>query len=498
MKLPNEYFAEMEAKIPKGTFRTRFAPSPTGFMHLGGLRTALYAYLLAKKQNGVLILRIEDTDQERRVEGATELIIETLTACGINYDEGPDIGGPAAPYTQSERREIYSAYAQLLIESGHAYRCFCDKATLDEQRLISDASRVAHKYDRRCIRLSAEETAAKLNTPHVIRQKVNQDGKVFFNDAVYGRIEVDNSTIEDQVILKSDGLPTYNFANVVDDHLMGVTHVIRGNEFLSSTPKHVLLYHGFGWETPEYIHVPQIMRDSQKKLSKRDGDAYYSDFIEKGYLKEAIINYITLLGWSPGGENEKFSLVELGEIFDVAGISKSPAIFDFAKLKWFNKEYISAMDDEDFYNAALPLIKKSVKTEIDKAYILGVLKSHCELLPEVAQQLDFVDEMPPYTTDLFNNEKKKISTEGVKTVLPQVKNLLSETDAWEKETIRQQLLALVKQLGLKNGQVLEPLRAALSGKASTSGGSMDICVLLGKDECITRLKKAVNFLGETL
>ena len=496
MKLP-DYYEKMENQIPKGKFRTRFAPSPTGYMHLGGLRTALYAYLLAKKAGGILILRIEDTDQERRVEGASEIIYETLSTVGITYDEGPDVGGPAAPYIQSERREIYSAYAELLINNGHAYYCFCDKATLDEQRRIHEASRVSHKYDRRCSQLTPEEVATKLaeNKPYVIRQKVEQTGKVVFNDAVYSRIEVEKSTLEDQVILKSDGLPTYNFANVVDDHLMGVTHVVRGNEFLSSTPKHVLLYEGFGWKTPEYIHVPQIMRDSKKKLSKRDGDAYFGDFLDKGYLKEAILNYIALLGWSPGGETEKFSLPELVEVFDITGISKSPAIFDYKKLNWLNGAYLSAMSDEDFHDAALPYIREVVKSETDTLYISNLLKERCDLLSDIPGQIDFVDKISDYPVELYSNPKMKTSPEDAKNVLKEVHTTLSKISDWQKDIIHREIMNLVKQLGLKNGQVLWPMRVALSGKTFTPGGGIEICIMLGKDEAVKRIAAAVERLS---
>ncbi|MCL2357242.1 MAG: glutamate--tRNA ligase [Defluviitaleaceae bacterium] len=491
----DNYFENIESKIPRGGFRTRFAPSPTGFLHLGGLRTALYAYLLAKKADGVLILRIEDTDRERRVEGAAELIFETLDAVGIAYDEGPNVGGPVGPYVQSERREIYGAYARRLIENGHAYRCFCDKESLDEQRLIHEASRVAHKYDRRCAALSAEEIEAKLaaGTSHVIRQKV-AEGKTVFNDAVYGRIEVENSTLEDQVILKSDGMPTYNFANVVDDRLMGVTHVIRGNEFLSSTPKHVLLYEGFGWETPEYIHVPQIMRNATKKLSKRDGDAYFGDFIERGYLKEAILNYIALLGWSPGGEEEKFTLDELAQIFSIDGISKSPAIFDYQKLNWLNGAYLRAMSDDEYHTAALPYIKKVVTRDIDTRYVASILQGRCELLSEIPEQVDFIDAVLPHEPDLYENKKMKTDAAGALKVLPEVCAALSGLSAWDKDAIHAEITALVAKLEMKNGQVLWPMRVALSGKTFTPGGSIEICVILGKDETLSRLKAAIERL----
>ncbi|MCL1844467.1 MAG: glutamate--tRNA ligase [Defluviitaleaceae bacterium] len=491
------YFESIESKIPRGEFRTRFAPSPTGFMHLGGLRTALYAYLLAKKEGGKLILRIEDTDRERRVEGAAELIYETLAACGIAYEEGPNVGGPVGPYVQSERREIYGAYARRLVENGHAYYCFCDKEVLDEQRLIHEASRVPHRYDRRCAALSEAEIAEKIaaKTPFVIRQKVEQNGKTVFNDAVYGRIEVENSTLEDQVILKSDGMPTYNFANVVDDRLMGVTHIIRGNEFLSSTPKHVLLYEGFGWDTPKYIHVPQIMRNATKKLSKRDGDAYFGDFIAKGYLKEAILNYIALLGWSPGGEEEKFSLAELTDAFNIEGISKSPAIFDYQKLNWLNGAYLRAMSDEEYHAAASPHIKQTVRGDCDTRYVASLLQGRVELLSEIPAQVDFIDAVLPHELDLYENKKMKTDAAGAKKVLPEVLAVLGEISAWDKDTIHGEISGLVARLGLKNGQVLWPMRVALSGKTFTPGGSIEICLILGKNETLARLAAAIERLG---
>jgi glutamyl-tRNA synthetase len=465
-------------------------------MHVGGLRTALYAYLFAKKAGGRFILRIEDTDQERFVEGATEVIISTLKQTGLFYDEGPDAGGDYGPYIQSERREIYAAHAKMLVESGHAYYCFCDKVTLDEQRAISEASRVPHKYDRRCSLLTAEETAKKLETgdPHVIRQKTPDEGVTFFDDLVYGRIEVENSQLDDQVLLKGDGMPTYNFANVVDDHLMGITHIIRGNEFLSSTPKHRLLYQAFGWESPLYIHCPPIMRDSTHKLSKRDGDAYFGDFLERGYLKEAVLNYIALLGWSPSGEQEKFSLGELPGVFDIKGISKSPAIFDVQKLKWLNGQYLRAMSPGEFHAAALPYIKEAVKTEIDTAYAAGLLQSRCDLLMEIPEQLDFIDALPDYPLELFTNKKMKTDAENSKEALLAALPVLEGLAGWTQDTIHDALLKLVEALEVKNGRVLYPLRVALSGKAFTPGGGIEICVMLGRGESLARIRKAVEML----
>ena len=495
MKFSPDYYKNLESKIPDdGKFRTRFAPSPTGYLHLGTLRTALYAYLLAKKAGGTFILRIEDTDQERFVEGATEYIYDVLKSVGIIYDEGPDVGGPVGPYIQSERKESYSAYAELLIERGHAYRCFCDKETLEEQRKIHDASRVPHKYDGRCALLSEEEIASKLaaGTPYVIRQKMPKEGVTSFDDLIYGRIEVENSTLDDQILLKSDGMPTYNFANVVDDHLMGITHIIRGNEYLSSTPKYNLLYENFGWEIPEYIHCCQVMRDANHKLSKRDGDAYFSDFIEKGYLKEAILNYIALLGWSPGGEEEKFTLSELIDVFDIKGISKSPAIFDYKKLNWLNGAYLRAMNPEDFHANALPYIKTGVKSDIDTAYIASMLQERCELLSDIPGQLDFIDTLPDYSPELYTNQKMKTTPENSKEVLEKILPVLESINDWKQEIIHDELFKLIGQLELKNGRVLYPLRIAVSGKSFTPGGGIEICVILGKDESLKRIRKAID------
>jgi glutamyl-tRNA synthetase len=463
-------------------------------MHVGGLRTALYAYLFAKKAGGTFILRIEDTDQERYVEGAAEAIIDTLKQTGLDYGEGPGIGGGYGPYTQSERREIYAEHAKKLVEGGHAYYCFCDKKTLDEQRAVSEASRVPHKYDRRCSRLTAEETSAKLEagTARVIRQKVPDGGVTFFDDLVYGRIEVENSQLDDQVLLKGDGMPTYNFANVVDDHLMEITHIIRGNEFLSSTPKHRLLYQAFGWESPLYIHCPPIMRDSSHKLSKRDGDAYFSDFLEKGFLKEAVVNYIALLGWNPGGEQEKYSLEELVDVFDIKGISKSPAIFDVQKLKWLNGQYLRAMNAEGFHAAALPYIKEAVKTEIDTPYLAGLLQARCDLLAEIPEQIDFIDTAGDYPLDLFVNKKMKTDIENSKEALQAMLPVLEGLADWKQEPVHGALMKLVESLDVKNGRILYPLRVALSGKAFTPGGGVELCIILGREESLARLRCAIE------
>ena len=497
MKFSPDYYANMENAIPRGKFRTRFAPSPTGYLHVGGLRTALYAYLLAKKENGSFILRIEDTDQERLVEGACDVIYDTLGANGLTYDEGPNVGGPVGPYIQSERREIYSAYTQLAIERGIAYRCFCDKEELDEQRKVHDASRIAHKYDGRCSKLTEEELASKLDkkTPYVVRQKMPLEGTSSFDDLVFGRITVENSTLEDQVLLKRDGLPTYNFANVVDDHLMGITHVIRGSEYLSSTPKYNLLYEGFGWELPRYIHCSPVMKDATQKLSKRHGDASFNDLIEKGYLKEAVLNYIALLGWSPGGTEEKFTLDELVAAFDVKGISKSPSIFDYTKLGWLNGEYLRAMSDDEFHSIALPYIQKGVNREIDTFYAAGLLKVRCEMLSEIPEQLDFIDTLPDYSCDLFVSKKMKTDAANSKEALGHILPVLEGISDWQPGVIHDEIYELIARLELKNGRILWPLRVATSGKTFTPGGGIEICALLGKEETLGRIRRAIEKLS---
>ena len=377
--------------------RTRFAPSPTGYMHVGNLRTALYAYLLAKHDNGTFILRIEDTDQERYVEGAVDIIFNTLKETGLVHDEGPDVGGDYGPYIQSERRDIYKKYAQQLVDSGHAYYCFCDKERLDKLKNRNEQLKQPNKYDKHCLHLSKEEIEENLKNgvPYVIRQNIPKTGTTSFEDEIFGKITVDNDTLDDNVLLKSDGLPTYNFANVVDDHLMGITHVIRGNEYLSSTPKYNLLYEAFGWEIPKYIHCSPVMKDAQHKLSKRNGDASYEDLKAKGYLTEAILNYIALLGWSPQGEQEIFTLPELVEAFEISGISKSPAIFDEQKLRWMNGEYIRKMSPEQFYELALPYLKEAVKREdINLKEIAELIHTRTEVLNDIPEMVDFIDTLP--------------------------------------------------------------------------------------------------------
>lgn len=477
--------------------RTRFAPSPTGYMHVGNLRTALYAYLTAKSMGGKMILRIEDTDQERQVEGAVDIIYNTMRDTGLLWDEGPDIGGPVGPYVQSERMGIYKEYALKLVELGAAYYCFCDKERLEEVRELQKASGIAPQYDRHCRNLTPEEVQAKLDAgePYVIRQKVPLEGTTTFDDVVYGSITVENSTLDDQVLLKADGFPTYNFANVVDDHLMGITHVIRGSEYLSSAPKYNLLYEAFGWEIPIYMHCPPVMKDATHKLSKRNGDASYQDLVAQGYLKEAILNYILLLGWSPKGEKEVFSLPEMIEAFDIHGISKSPAIFDTVKLRFLNGEYIRALTPEQFHDMALPWIRKGVKREdVDTKLIASLLQPRCEVLGDIPEQLDFIDELPDYSTDLYVSKKMKTNEETSLEILRQILPVVEAMDDFSDEAVHTAMFDLIAKLGVKNGYLLWPLRIALSGKQFTPGGGVEIAAILGKEESLKRLKKGIEKL----
>ncbi len=479
--------------------RTRFAPSPTGYMHIGNLRTALFTYLIAKQNGGDFILRIEDTDQERYVEGAIDVIYKTLKDVGLVWDEGPDIGGPVGPYIQSQRMGMFKQYAEKLVEMGKAYYCFCDKDRLTELKAVQEASGIAPMYDRHCRNLSKEEIAEKLaaGVPYVIRQKVPLDGTTTFHDEIYGDITVENSTLDDQILLKTDGMPTYNFANVVDDHLMGITHVVRGNEYLASAPKYNLLYEAFGWEIPKYIHVEHIMKDKQHKLSKRDGDASYQDLIDKGYLKEAVLNYIALLGWAPKGEREIFSLQELVKEFDIHGLSKSPAIFDPLKLRAINGEYIRKLTPEEFLSHAEPYIRQSVKrTDVNLLEIAKLLQARTEVLTEIPEQVDFFDEMPDYDLSLYVNKKMKtdeaVSLESLKAVKP-VLEAIEDAD-WNVNSIHDAAFKLIEQLGVKNGVILFPLRVAISGKQFTPGGAFEIAALIGKKDTLSRLDRSIEKL----
>lgn len=478
--------------------RTRFAPSPTGYMHIGNLRTALYTYLIARKNGGDFILRIEDTDQERYVEGAVDVIYNTLKMTGLNWDEGPDVGGPVGPYVQSERMGMFKDYALKLVESGHAYYCFCDKERLDGLKKNEDGTTSIAMYDRHCRDLSKEEVKAKLDAgvPYVIRQKMPLDGTTTFHDEVYGDITVENSTLDDQILIKTDGMPTYNFANVVDDHTMGITHVVRGNEYLSSAPKYNLLYEAFGWEVPTYVHCSPVMKDQTAKLSKRNGDASFEDLLAKGYLTEAVVNYIALLGWAPKGEQEIFTLDELIQEFDISGISKAPAIFDPMKLKAINAAYIRQMTPEKFCEVITPYIKKYVKRDdIDFTVLSSVLQTRTELLTDVADHVDFIDELPEYDNSMYCHKKMKTneetSLEALKAVLP----VLEELADWNTESIHTALFELIAKLEVKNGWLLWPVRTAVSGKQSTPGGGVELCAILGKEDTIARIKKGIEKLS---
>lgn len=478
--------------------RTRFAPSPTGYMHIGNLRTALYTYLIAKKNGGDFILRIEDTDQERYVEGAVDVIYNTLKMTGLNWDEGPDVGGPVGPYIQSQRMGMFKEYALQLVENGNAYYCFCDKERLDEVKKIQEASHIAPMYDRHCRNLSKEEIQEKLDAgiPYVIRQKMPLEGTTTFHDEVYGDITVENSTLDDQILIKTDGMPTYNFANVVDDHTMGITHVVRGNEYLSSAPKYNLLYKAFGWEVPKYIHCSPVMKDQTTKLSKRNGDASFEDLLKKGYIKEAVVNFIALLGWAPKGEQEIFTLDELVQEFDINGISKSPAIFDPVKLKAINASYIRKMTPEEFLEVITPYIRQTVKREdINLPLLASVLQPRTELFTDVPEQVDFIDELPDYDTDMYCHKKmktnKETSLEALKAILPVLENL----EEWNVESIHTALFDLIAKLEVKNGWLLWPLRTAVSGKQFTPGGGVELCAILGKNDTVDRIKKGIEKLS---
>ena len=476
--------------------RTRFAPSPTGYMHVGNLRTALYAYLLAKKNNGDFILRIEDTDRERTVDGAVDIIYSTLKKAGINWDEGPDIGGNFGPYIQSERMSFFKDYALQLVEKGHAYYCFCDKERLDELKDLQKASGTPPKYDGHCRNLSPEEIKKNLEAglPYVIRQKMPREGSTTFNDEVFGEITFENSDLDDQILIKSDGMPTYNFANVVDDHLMEISHVIRGSEYLSSTPKYNLLYEAFGWDKPVYIHCSPVMKNATEKLSKRNGDATFEDLLNKGYLPQAIINYIALLGWSPKGEKEIFSLNELIDVFDISGISKSPAIFDLPKLTAINAKYIRDMSDEEFWNNAEPYVKSVCKKQVNKTLLSQMLKTRTEIFKNIPEQIDFIDNLPEYSSDLYVHKKMKTNEENSLEVLKQILPVLEQLEDWNQNSIHDAMFKLIETLGLKNGRVLWPLRVALSGKSFTPGGGIELAALLGKNESIFRIKKGIEKL----
>lgn len=483
------------------TVRTRFAPSPTGYMHIGNLRSALYTWLYARHHGGKFILRIEDTDRNRYVEGATEVIYRTLKSIGMNWDEGPDVGGEFGPYVQSERKDMYLPYAKQLVEMGKAYYCFCTNEELDERRKAAAERGETFKYDKHCLHLDKAEVERRIaaGEPYVIRQNVPEQGEASFDDAIYGHIKVDCSELDDMILIKADGMPTYNFANVIDDHTMGITHVMRGMEYLSSTPKYNLLYDAFGWEKPVYIHMTSIMRDAQHKLSKRDGDAYYEDYLAKGYLKDAIVNYVALLGWNPGDDREFFTLDELVEAFDVSGMSKSPAIFDVAKLTWMNAEYIRRMNAEEFDTAAEPWYEKAGIAGMNKDVLRRILQPRLEIFSQTAEITDFLTKMDEeFDLALFTNKKSKTNSEVSANVLDMVIPALEALPSWDEESLHSCLIGMAEANGMKNGTLLWPVRIGMAGKAVTPGGAIEIAVLLGREESLRRLNKSRERLKETL
>lgn len=473
--------------------RTRFAPSPTGFMHLGGLRTALYAYLYAKHNDGDFILRIEDTDKERFVEGALEVIYSSLNESGLRYDEGPDVGGEYGPYVQSDRKDIYLEYAKKLIDLGGAYYCFCSKERLES---LTDKNG-NRKYDKHCLHLSKEEIERRINSgePYVIRQNIPLEGKSYYEDLIYGAIEIDYADLEDNILIKSDGMPTYNFANVIDDHLMNITHVIRGTEYLSSTPKYNLMYDAYGWERPIYIHLPPIMKDSTRKLSKRYGDANFDDFVNKGYLKEAIINYVALLGWCPKNNAEKMSLPEMVDLFDLTGISKSQSIFDDAKLRWLNGEYLKAMNDDDFYLLAKPFFKGTgLEEKCDLKKICKLIRTRVEILSDIPEKVKFFNSPAAFNSSLFENQKQKSSIEVTKRILPEVIRKMNEITDFSNSVLFEKLGLLATELDIKNKTLFYIIRIALTMLEVTPGGATEIAEILGKEESIKRLNEVLNNL----
>ncbi len=508
--------------------RTRFAPSPTGYMHLGNLRTALYTYLYARSKGGKFILRIEDTDQEREVPGAVDVIYNSMRIAGLSHDEGPDVGGPCGPYVQSQRKDTYMPYAKQLIESGHAYYCFCTKERLEEARKAAEAQGENFKYDKHCLRLSKEEIQARLDAgeEYVIRQNIPTEGKAGFDDVIYGHVEVDCDTLDDNVLIKADGLPTYNFANVIDDHLMGITHVMRGNEYLSSAPKYNLLYAALGWTPPTYVHLTPVMVEGtyknkktgeyqmavdengmpvldengnpvkaivKRKMSKSQGDPSFEDLLAQGYLVEAVINYLVLLGWSPKGEREFFTLKELEEAFDLEGLSKSPSVFDMQKLNWFNAEYIRKLSPEKYLELATPWLEKVLDpSKFDFKRLAELLQGRTEVFNQLPGMIRFLAELPEFTNDLYVNKKQKSTLESAKTALNAALPLLEGIDNWTEQELHDRVMEAIPTLGMKNGQFLWPLRIAISGQMSTPGGAFEIAYLLGKDETLRRLKRALG------
>ncbi len=507
--------------------RTRFAPSPTGYMHLGNLRTALYTYLYAKRSGGSFILRIEDTDQEREVAGAIQVIYNSLKTAGLIHDEGPDVGGPVGPYIQSQRKDTYLPYAKQLVESGHAYYCFCTKERLEEARAEAEKKGESFKYDKHCLHLSKEEIQARLDAgePYVIRQNIPTEGKAGFDDVIYGHVEVDCETLDDNVLIKADGLPTYNFANVIDDHLMGITHVMRGNEYLASAPKYNLLYRALGWTPPTYVHLTPVMVEGtmrnkktgvyvmqtdedgnlvldengnpvkaivKRKMSKSQGDPSFEDLLADGYLVEAIINYLVLLGWSPRGEREFYTLKELEEAFDLEGLSKSPSFFDIVKLNWFNAEYIKKLTPEMYLEHARPWLSKVLdESKFDYKRLCELLQGRTEVFNQLPEMVDFLKEMPAFDTELYTHKKMKTNPEVALDALTRIRPVLENLTEWTEEKLHDAVMEAIASFGMKNGQMLWPLRIAISGKANTPGGAFEIAYLLGKEETMKRLDASI-------
>ena len=481
--------------------RTRFAPSPTGYMHIGNLRTALFEYLIAKHEGGDFILRIEDTDQGRLVEGATDIIYDTLRTVGLKHDEGPDVGGDHGPYVQSERLPMYKAYAEQLVELGGAHYCFCSEEEIERQRKEADSLGISFKYDDPCKHLSLEEAKARVaaGEPYVIRQTINNVGETYFDDEVYGRIEFDTDVLDESVLIKSDGFPTYNFANIIDDHQMEITHVVRGNEYLSSTPKYNLIYEAYGWDIPTYVHVPPVMKDEHHKLSKRNGDASFQDLVAKGYLPEAILNYIALLGWSPETEQEIYTLDELIKVFNISRISKSPAIFDIDKLTWMNGVYLRNMDLDQYYDLVKPYLEEAIHSKVDLRSVAKILQPRVDTLAQIKESVDFIDELPEYDCAMYIHKKMKTTLEISLRSLNAAREALAALDDWsEEETIHDLLLSLPKQLEMKNGQVLWPVRTAITGKQFTPGGAIEIAHILGKEETLKRIDRGIAKLEEAI
>lgn len=477
--------------------RTRFAPSPTGYIHLGGLRTALYTYLFAKKNHGAFILRIEDTDQEREVPGATELIYQSMRAAGLQYDEGPDVGGAYGPYIQTQRRHLYLPYALELIEKGAAYPCFCTKEELEERRSAAQAKGETFKYDKKCLHIDKQEARRRMASgePCVIRQNIPDTGTASFDDVLFGHVEAACETLDDNVLIKADGLPTYNFANVVDDHLMAITHVMRGTEYLSSTPKYNLLYEAFGWEKPVYVHLPVVMKDATRKLSKRKGDPSFEDLLNMGYVKEAIINFIALLGWSPGDDREFFTLPELTEAFDLNGLNKAPAIFNMEKLTWFNSEYIRKMDFEEYLKMAAPWFDRELTgLNMDYRRLAELMQGRTEVFNRIPEMVRFLKELPDYDIELYTHKKMKTDVPVSLASLKMIRPVLEGVGEWTEASLHQAVMDAIAQSGQKNGAVLWPLRIALSGQMSTPGGAIEIAYLLGKAETLRRVDDGIGRL----